>query len=133
MQFLMDDGDAGGLALARRLEDSRNAVHPEAPAVRRIVAREDLEQRGLARAVFAHEGADLAARDGKRNILQSHHGRKDLADGGVLEQRRHAASSRSTGRKFSRVIMIPLRYLTPAASPPWPIPPYPPHPLPLPP
>src|SRR5258708_9343624 len=108
MQFLMDDGDAGGLALARRLEDSRDAVHPEAAAVRRVVAREDLEQRGLARAVFAHEGADFAARDGKRNVLQSHHGRKDLADGGVLEQRRHAASSRSSGRKLSPVIMNPL-------------------------
>src|SRR5258708_37505298 len=111
MQFLMDDGDAGGLALARRLEDSRNAVHPQAAAVRRIVAREDLEQRGLARAGFAHEGADFAARDGKRNVLQGHHGRKDLADGGVLEQRRHAASSRSSGRKLSRCIMIPLVYV----------------------
>jgi hypothetical protein len=58
--LLRDDAQSGYAGLARVGEVDGLAAQLECSGVGLVVAREDLEQRGLARAVLAHDRSDLA-------------------------------------------------------------------------
>ncbi len=55
VELLVDQHDARGLGLARIPEPAGRRRHREFTAARLLVAREDLHQRGLARAVFTQQ------------------------------------------------------------------------------
>ena len=89
-EFLVDGDDARplGLLRARRLEF--HAVEDDAAARRRLHARQNLEQGGLAGAVLAKQAEDLAAPDLERDIVQ----RRDAGEmlGHALDGEKHLVS-----------------------------------------
>jgi hypothetical protein len=68
--LLVDDADAGRPSLSRIGESQLLAVDGQRSRIGLVVTVEDLEQRGLARAVLAQEGEHLAGPDVERDIVE---------------------------------------------------------------
>jgi hypothetical protein len=60
VQLLVDDADGQRLCVRRAFDLHRLAVQQHLAAVLAVDTGQDLHQRGLARAVLAHQGMDLA-------------------------------------------------------------------------
>ena len=95
-QLLVHRGDASGLCLVRAVEGDLLAVHADGARVRPVDAGDDLDERGLAGAVLAHQGVDLAGGDREVHVLQRPDARELLADALELEQRCHAVLAHSS-------------------------------------
>src|SRR3984957_20683572 len=67
--LLMDDADAGGDRVTRTLEADGRAMEPQLAIVRMIDARDNLDQRRFAGAVFAEQRVDRAAAHRQRYVL----------------------------------------------------------------
>ena len=87
LEMLVDHADAEIKRVLRRADDDLLVVDEELPLIRKIYAGEHIHERGLAAAVFAEQGEDLAAIDvqpdlvvcddrteGLRNVAHSHCG-----------------------------------------------------------
>src|SRR5262249_29798712 len=102
---------------------ARPPLEGDAPSLRLVEAVDHVEHRGLAGAVRADDGADLALPDADGDVAHRLHaaeGQRDIVDreqdiGGadrLARERPHAACSRpSTGisRILTRAAMVPLR------------------------
>ena len=89
VEFLMDDGDAGGLGLARRWRSG--PARPSMLIVAFIVgvdAGEDFHQRRLAGAVLAHQRVDFAGPQVEADVGKRGDAAEILADAGRRQQRR---------------------------------------------
>jgi hypothetical protein len=80
LQLLVDHRDAGADRGRRAREAYRLAVHQHAARIGLVLAAENLQQRGLARAVLAHEAMDLPAVHVERDAVECPHAGEDLAD-----------------------------------------------------
>ncbi len=87
IDFLVDRADAEGLRLAGRADLDRMAVEPDLAPVAAQSAGQDLDQRRLAGAVFAHQRVDFAGFDPKIDPLQRPHAGKRLRDPEHLNSR----------------------------------------------
>ncbi len=65
LEVLVDHADRVGLGVERSADGDRPAVDPDLALVRRVEAGRNVHQRGLAGAVLAEEGMDLAVADGE--------------------------------------------------------------------
>ena len=81
-------GKAGEVGLLRQIADGRARLHEALAAVGLDQARNDLEQRRLARAVAAHETDPLARGDGQLHALQQRRAAEGERDVGELDERR---------------------------------------------
>ena len=63
-------------------------------AVRLVRAGDDLDERGLARAVLAEQGMHLSYPQIKRHALERAYGTEGLGDGSELEERFQTANAR---------------------------------------
>ncbi|MCY1247074.1 hypothetical protein D9M72_603680 [compost metagenome] len=70
----MDQHDAQRFGIARAREALRLAVDAQGAAGQRLVARQDLHQRGLARAVLAEQAVHAPRRQRKAHAMQHLHG-----------------------------------------------------------
>jgi hypothetical protein len=86
VQLLVDGGDARLLGLARARDHDGAAVEDAFALVAGIDAGEDLDQRGLAGAVLADDGVDLAPAQPQARVHQRGHAAEGLADAGHAEQ-----------------------------------------------
>src|SRR3990170_8620403 len=84
----------------RAVDMHRLAVDLDRALVRPVDPGDDLDERGLARPVLAHERVDLAGPDREMDVLERLDAGELLADALELEQGRHAAS-----RRFDRRTM----------------------------
>ncbi len=88
-QLLVDDGDAGALGVLRTVDRQRLAADQDLAArIGAVRAREDLHQGGLAGAVLAHQGQDLAAPRLQPDVAQRAHAGEGLGDPPHLQRRR---------------------------------------------
>jgi len=88
-EFLKHDADAGRHRVVIVREVARRAFDRDRAFVRLIDAAQNLHQRRFARAVFAEQRVNLAARDVQMNALQRLHAGKTFADVLELEYRVH--------------------------------------------
>ena len=79
-EFLVDDGDAGLLRLSRGLEVHILAMEDHAAAIAGDDAAQDVDQRGLAGAVFAHQRMHLARSHVHPHLAQGLHPAVALGD-----------------------------------------------------
>ncbi len=86
----MNDRDAGCLAFPRARKLAAPAVDDEAATVRAIFSGQDFQQCRFAGAIFAHQGADLAARDRKGDAIERDDAREDLDDTVIGQTDAHA-------------------------------------------
>ena len=86
--LLVHGGDAHVLRVLRGLDGDRAvvALEVDVAAVLLVDAGQDLDERGLARAVLAHEGVDLARAKREVDVLQGLHAREVLADAPHLNE-----------------------------------------------
>ncbi|CAM2160699.1 hypothetical protein PT2222_80283 [Paraburkholderia tropica] len=87
MQFLIDDRDARVERGARGREALLHAAQAQRARLRLVHAREHLEQRGLARAVLAHQAVHLARAHVERHAVERLHARKTHGDAVELQIR----------------------------------------------
>ena len=92
-QLLVHHADAGGQGVGGRGEAPGHAVHDELAPVRREDARQEAPQRGLARAVLAHEPVAGAALDGEVDVVQ-----RDHAAEGLVQPAEDHRGGRGAGR-----------------------------------
>ena len=85
LRFLVDDADAGGMAVARLVEDDRRAAMADDAAVRLEHAFEDAHHRRLAGAVLADQRQQLAGAERQRHVVQRLHDAEPLRD--MLERK----------------------------------------------
>ena len=81
IQFLVDHGNAAGRRIARGCQANGASIQFQSPGGRLLDSGQDAHQRGLARAVLADQGADLAATHGEIHAVQSRGARVLLGDG----------------------------------------------------
>jgi hypothetical protein len=79
-RLLRYGGDAGAQCVGRTAERDTLAGHGDCAAVGQDLAREDLQQRGLPRAVLAHEGVDLRRQNCQVRATQGVHAAVVLVD-----------------------------------------------------
>ena len=86
--LLVHGGNAHVLGVLRGLDGDRAvvALEVDVAAVLLVDAGQDLDERGLARAVLAHEGVDLARTEREVDVLQGLHAREVLADAPHLNE-----------------------------------------------
>ena len=80
VQLLVNDDDAGRLGLAGVVEFHLAALVGDGAGVLGVDARQHLHQRGLARAVFAHQRVHLTLADFEIDVVQGVHTRERLID-----------------------------------------------------
>ena len=80
LQLLVDHRDTGRDRCGRARKAHLLPVHHDAARIGLILATQNLEQRRLTRAVFAHEAVHLAGLDLERHTVERPHARKHLAD-----------------------------------------------------
>src|ERR1700730_686773 len=108
LQFLMNDADAGLLRLARVGGIHAGAVVADLAGILTVDAGENLHQRGLARAVLAHQRVDLAGHQIEPSAGERAHAGGRLADVlGFNEQ--HGAPRRRSRRGTLDVTPAPPR------------------------
>ena len=95
-ELLVDHRDALREGVLRGGEAHGLAAQGDRAAVGRLQAREDLHQRGFARAVLAHERVHLARPELHRDILQGRQAPEGL---GQLADGQHAVTSRPPRRR----------------------------------
>ena len=79
-KFLEDDGDAGGDGVVIAVKLACLAVDHDAARVGPVNAAENFHQGGLASAVLAQQGVDLAGRDRQADAVQGFDTREALGD-----------------------------------------------------
>ena len=107
VQFLMDHGDAGIQRIQRRADIELAPGETHLAPVGVIDAGDDLHQRGLARAVLAHQCVDRAGADLELNIIQRHDAGEFLADVIHLKDEfalKHAARIRTLAVKHGPLL-----------------------------
>ena len=92
VELLVDDADAQPLGLVRVVDRHGLAVDADLAGIALIGAGQDLDERGLAGAVLAGEGHDLAGTQGEVDRVQRLDAAEALADAARLQQRRRAAA-----------------------------------------
>ena len=80
VEFLVDHGDALAQGIDGRFEGDGLAFESDLAFVRRVDAGNDLHQRGLARAVLAHQSVHRAGAQREANVVQSNNTGKALKD-----------------------------------------------------
>ena len=85
-EFLVDHSHARIESLARGTEDVGDAVDDDVPGVGPVDAGEDLAERGLAGAVFAHEAVALAAAEAEGDVGQRGDAAEGLGDGAETDE-----------------------------------------------
>ncbi len=78
LPLLVDHADPGGNRLPRIVEVAGLAVDQIFAVVLLVIPIEDLEQGGLARAIFSHQGEHFAPIRGEADVVQSLHAGKVL-------------------------------------------------------
>ena len=101
-QLLVDERDAQPLGLADIGNGDRVSVDGDLSLVGRVGAAQDLHQRALAGAVFAHQRQHLARLKVKRNALQRDDARKALRDRAHREQTGGEAAATVMGREMPK-------------------------------
>ena len=86
VELLVDGGDAGDLRLAGRGEVDRLALEDHLAGVALVDAGQDLHQGGLAGAVLADQGVDLALADVEVDVGERQHAGEALGDPTHLEE-----------------------------------------------
>ena len=71
VELLMDDADAEREGFLGGGRDHLGAVEQDAATILRINAGEDLDEGGLARAVFAHKGEDFTCAELQADVAKS--------------------------------------------------------------
>ncbi len=79
-EFLVDHGDSAVLRIARPIELARPPVDLHRAGVRLVRARHDADHGGLAGAVLAHQGMDLAGAQIEIDAFQHRDGAEGLLD-----------------------------------------------------
>ena len=79
-RFLMNRGDADFMRRFRRRELNRNSLVEDFPLIRLIDAGHDFDQRGLPRAVFAHQRGHFAWPEIELHVLKGAHAGEYLGD-----------------------------------------------------
>ena len=90
VHLLIDGTDTQLLGLQGRTGVDRGAVQDDRAPVPAIGAGQALDQRGLARAVLAQQGVDLARRDVQVDIVQRARAGKQLGQRPDRQQHRHS-------------------------------------------
>src|SRR5439155_3650196 len=110
VQFLVDEGDAARLGVARaaRLVVGAGQDHP--PAVHRVDAAGDVHRRRLARAVLADQPQHLAGAELEADVVQYRDAEEALADLVELQQR---LSHRRTSRRWRSASITAASRMTP--------------------
>jgi len=103
-EVLVDDGDAGAARLARVVEGARLAVEVDLAGVGADGAAERLDERGLARAVVAHEREDLALVDLEADVRHGPHVPERLRQRMCFEDRGLRGQGVPTVRRFTRFL-----------------------------
>ncbi len=106
VQLLVDHRDADAPRIVRTLGTKRSAGDRHRAAVCSVGAAQHFQQRAFARAVFANQGKDFAARDGQRNVLKCVCGTKPFADPLHFEQSR----IHQVGRLLQNLRLQQVRY-----------------------
>ena len=117
-QLLVDDGDAGVLAVADAVELLHLPVQDDVAGVRavRIEAAEDLHQRRFSCAVLADQRVDLSLADLERHVLERADARELLGDVPHLQQvLAHGVPLHPAGAS-RRGGLLPLTSYRPATS-----------------
>ena len=99
LELLVDHGDPGGAGLQRRSDLDRTAVDLDVPLVGLEHRRQDVEERGLARAVLAQKAVDLAGADLEGDVVEGADAGKALGDAGELQP---AGVMRTSQATFAR-------------------------------
>jgi hypothetical protein len=86
-QILVDRRDAGFHRVLGAGQGQGLTVEQQLALVRRVETGDDLDQRGLARAVVAEQGQDLAGADLEVDVLERLHVTERLADAPCLQER----------------------------------------------
>ena len=102
-------GKAGEVGLLRQVADGGAGLHEALAAVGLDQARNDLEQRRLARAVAAHETDPLARGDGQLHALQQRRAAEGERDVGELDERRRHQGSGRRRRADRRMALVGMR------------------------
>jgi len=108
LSSLLYDGDAAPVRLARRQRQNRLAVDEDLPAVGRERARQQVDQRALARAIFAEQSVDAAGDELDRDIAKHGVAEESLRDVPRSEGRMlyahvpYRAAFKPTLRRFRR-------------------------------
>ena len=89
LEFLVHEADAGRVRIGGCQRAGIRAADDHRARIARIDAREDLDERGLARAVLADEAVHLARAHVDRGAPQSRDARERLRDAGHVQDRRH--------------------------------------------
>jgi hypothetical protein len=100
VELLVDDTDAQGQGLSRSLDHGRLAIDDDSTLVVPVSPGQDLDQGGLARAVFPDQHVNLAAPQVEAHIVQGLDPRKLLAD--PLELEHHFFSHHPFPRSAAR-------------------------------
>src|SRR5262249_3601197 len=111
-EVLVDGLDAGALRIARACEPHGLPAHPDRPAVVGVHAGEDLDQRGLARAVVAEQADDLAGKQLTRHVVDGAHRAKVLVHADHLDKRAGHRAFRfvySTSNHTAAIRIRPMR------------------------
>ena len=105
-RLLVDHGDAGGLGLRGAVEVDGFAVEQELPGVAAVEPRDDLDERGLARAVLADQRMDGSAVESQASRAQGHDGTEGLttrrSSSGVCGAVASTSASATAGASSSR-------------------------------
>ncbi len=78
--MLIDSGDAVALGVQRRLEFYLLPIHEDAALIGLVHARDYLNKGGFSRAVFTHDGVDLAGQQLKAHPVERLYARENLGD-----------------------------------------------------
>ena len=106
-QFLEDADDSGAARRRRRIERDRSAVEDDTAGVRRDDARQDLDQRRLARSVLAEDRVDAAGRNGEAGVVERPDAAIALRHGLHLQDRRPRFGCRHRPRSPHRTKSAP--------------------------
>ena len=79
VHFLIDSGNAGALRLEWSARGNRDAADPDRAGVRRLDAGKQLDERGFAGAILAHQCVDFARAQSDAGALEGHGGTEALA------------------------------------------------------
>ncbi|EAU65598.1 conserved hypothetical protein [Stigmatella aurantiaca DW4/3-1] len=89
LKLLVDDGHPGGDRIARRDEALRLSTDAQLTALGGVIPPENLDERGLARAVLAQQTDDPPRRNREAQFLEGPDAREALGDVRELEKRSH--------------------------------------------
>ena len=98
----MNDADADGIGILRTAQTDSLAVNGDRALVRPVNTREDLEQGGLARTVFAEQSDYLIRADNEGEIVDRDERSETLGDASQFEDRADARPQTCDRTRFGQ-------------------------------